>query len=39
MLSLGGCGIEKECLTLPRAKPVPIRNKGFCSNSRKASFK
>ena len=39
MLSLDDCGIEKECLTLPRPKPVPIQNKGFCSNSRKASLK
>ena len=32
-LSLDGCGIAEECLTLPRAKTVPIRNKGFCTNS------
>ena len=39
MLSLDGCGIAKQCVILPRPKPVPKRNEGFCTNSRKTSFK
>lgn len=31
MLSLDGCGIAKQCITLPRPKPVPKRNEGFCT--------
>lgn len=31
MLSLDGCEVAKQCVILPRPKPVPKRNKGGCT--------